>query len=121
MNPWAIVAALVLVGGAVGGAGWQGYRLGRDGQIAAEVKAATFAQAAGDAASKAAVEAIGKIDIKRVTIRQELEREIRLQPVPAECDLSDSLLDSLNRSITGQEPAGAGLPSAVSAAGKDPR
>jgi hypothetical protein len=111
------IAGIVLAAGAFT-AGWRvnGWRHDaqdlHDEQLAAKVGAAT---------SKAAVDAIGKIEIKRVTIRQELEREIRTEPAPpAVCDISDRMFDTLNQAITGQEPGGAGVPAADAAARPGP-
>lgn len=109
----AAIAAAVLALGAFT-AGWRVNEWRHDAQ---ELHDNELAAKVGAAASHAAVDAIGKIDIKRVTIRQELEREIRTEPAPpAVCDISDSMLDTLNQAITGQEPGGAGVPGSNTAA-----
>lgn len=106
-----IMAALLLLGF---GLGWKVNSWRHDSlELAVQLGA--------EAATKASVNAIKDIRIQRVTIRQELEREIRLQPVPSVCDLSDGLYDTLNKAITGKDSGGAGVPGADAAAGKDAR
>jgi hypothetical protein len=107
------VAVVTLAGGFIAGVKVTNWH--RDSEQLAIKEAA---QEAGIAASTAAVDAISKIDIKRVTIRQELEREIRTEPAPpAVCDISASMQDTLNRAITGSEPAGTGMSPANPATG----
>lgn len=117
MNPYVIGgAALVL---AIGGfsAGWRvnGWRHDSEALIIERAAAA-----AGQAATDGAVAAIGEIRIQNKTIRQELEREIVMQPVSAECDLSDGLFGTLNKAITGQVGGEAGVPRANPVAGQNP-
>ncbi len=112
------IAAVVVAAGAFT-AGWRSATNSRDAQ---ELRDQEVAAKVSAAASKAAIDAINGIDIKRVTIRQELEREIRIEPAPpAVCDISDRMLDTLNQAITGQEPGGAGVPGADTAAGTRPQ
>lgn len=106
-------AAAAVIGGGAFTAGWKVNNWRHDAQELA-------IQKAGEAATTAAVAAIKDIRIQRVTVRQELEREIRLQPVPGECDLSDGLFDTLNKAITGKGVDRTGLPRADAALGQVP-
>ena len=65
------------------------------------------AEKASTAATSAAVDAIQKIKVRNTTIRQELEREIRYAPVVGtECDISDGVLNALNKALAppGSDP-----------------
>ncbi len=113
MNPYLIVGALVLLGSAYA----YGRHDGKQIEIAAQAKAEKFAQEAADAATGAAVRAIGKIKIQQTTIRQELEREIRMLPSDGKCDLPVGVFDTLNQAITGEVRDRAGVPGTDAAAG----
>lgn len=64
-----------------------------------ELAVVEAAEKASVASRQAAVSAIKGIDIQRVTIRQEVEREIHYAPVGAECDLSDGLYNAINKAL----------------------
>jgi hypothetical protein len=113
VNPYLIAGAAAVFLATGFTAGWKVNSWRHDSQELA-------IQKAGEAATLAAVEAIKDIRIQRVTVRQELEREIRLQPVPAICDLSDGLFNAVNQAITGEGVSGAGVPGTDAAAGQDP-
>lgn len=105
----AAIAAAVLALGAFT-AGWRVNEWRRDAQ---ELHDNQLAEKIGKATSAAAVGAIGKIRIQRITTRQELEREIRTEPAaPTVCDISDSMLRTLNQAITGSYLGGVGMPGA---------
>jgi hypothetical protein len=106
VNPWAILAAVLLVGALTGGA----YRQGRaDGEAKIEAQQAredAIAAKASDAAASAIAAAIPKITVKHQTIRQELEKEIHENPVylRAECDTGPGSLQRFNAAIPGARP-----------------
>ncbi len=113
MNPYLIGGAslFLFAGGAT--LGWKVNNWRHDSLELAVQKGA-------EAATLASVDAIKDIRIQRVTVRQELEREIRLQPVPAVCDLSDGLFDTLNKAITGEGGSGVGVSGTDATVGQDP-
>lgn len=103
---WLISLVLALAGG---------WRLGMDHMKASaadaeKVRAETIA-----AAQQGAADAISKIEIKQVTIRQAIETRIRDVPVYRDCKHAPGMLDSINAALTGQ-PAGGGVMPAASAA-----
>lgn len=102
---WAISLLLALAGG---------WRLGIDHMkaSASDIEAARVATR--EAAQQGAADAISKIEIKQVTIRQAIETRIRDVPVYRDCKHAPGMLDSINAALTGQ-PAGDRVMPAASA------
>lgn len=102
MIPHAIAACAV----GVLVAGVSGYFYGRsDGaniERARQATAEDFARKSGEAAAAKAVEAIGKLEIKHVTIRQNAEREVIREPVYRDCVHTPDGLRSVNEALTSQ-------------------
>lgn len=88
-------------------AGWKANGWRHDSEALAIERAA---QKAGESATAAAVTAIANIKIQRVTVRQELEREIRLLPADGKCDLPDGVFKALNTAITGKDSDSVSVP-----------
>jgi hypothetical protein len=105
VNPYALLVGGIAFLAAVGGAGWQGYRMGRDAEIAAQAREDRAVQAA----LKVTAEAIAAIEVKHVTIKQRAETEIREVPVYRDCRNTDVGLQLINAALTGTEPARGGL------------
>ena len=110
LNKWlaAILGAVI----AVGTAGVQGYRMGRDSVIASQAQAEAVRLETLHLAQMAAAEEIAKIQIRHTTIRQTAEQVIREIPVYRECrndELVRELLDAAreNRDIP---PGDRGVP-----------
>lgn len=107
---WQAVALLVAVG-ALGGAYWQGRQDGRAAELATSARDRELVAAAADKAASAAAEAIARIKVRHVTIRQEAEREIQTRVEYRDCRHSPEQLQRLNAAIAGArgpEPAGGG-------------
>jgi hypothetical protein len=106
MHPYLIAVAVLLLSTA--GAYVSGRR---DGQRIEQGKCLAQAAAVQEAAviaSQAAAEAISKIKVENVTIRQKVEKEI--ERIPADCAVPDSLLDLTNQALTGQQPSSGSVP-----------
>lgn len=103
MNPYLLLTGIIAMCFAVGGAGWQGFRLGRDSEIAARAKQDVIVQASREAMQKTAAEAIAAIEVKHVTVRQQLETEIHEKPVYRECVADARGLQLINAALTGEE------------------
>lgn len=91
-----LIAVMALVAFLSGfGTGWKvnGWRYLSEREIAA--------QAASDALTKAAKE-IAKIEVKNVTIKQEIQTRIIEKPVYRECKHDDGVLRLLNETLTNQ-------------------
>lgn len=109
--PWAILGVTLLIG--LSGA--FGYRQGakhKADQIAAQTLREEAARAE---ALEAAAQAIAKIKVHHVTIRERTEKEI--ERVPAECVAPDSLHDITNEAITGRSAGPGSVPATDSDAG----
>ncbi|RPI19661.1 MAG: hypothetical protein EHM65_01225 [Acidobacteriales bacterium] len=97
--PWLILAVTLLVGAAGAGGYWQGSKHTRD-QIEAQVaREAALVDKTREAASLAAAEAISKIEVKNVTIRQKAETITREVPVYGDCRHDSRTLGLLNDAL----------------------
>jgi hypothetical protein len=109
VSPYVLLAAGILAAAAIGGAGWQGYRMGMDAEIAAQAREDRAAKTATDAALRVTAEAIAGIQVRHTTIRQPVEREIRENTVYRECRHSADAFGLLNRALE-DAPAGTSAP-----------
>ena len=99
MNPLAVaVAALaVFCGGLTVGIKWEAGEVAKREQDKAEARQEALAAAAKE---------IAKIDVKRVTIRQPLEREVHEKVVYRDCQHTPDGLLRLNQALGGGGAAG---------------
>ena len=113
--PYKLLAGLAVFLLACLGSAYGGFRSGmqlKQSQWDAEVVAK---QAGEDAALRAAAEAIARIEVKSETHIQPVRTEIRTNTVYRDCQHSPDSLRHLNSLITGEEPAGGGVPSGSTA------
>lgn len=118
MNPWLLLAFVLAACAACGGAYWQGRQDGRDICLSEQQRDEAVAAIASDAAASAAAHAISKIEVRHVTVRQQLETEVREVPVYRDCRHSPHGLQRLNEALTEPgraQPAGGGQLPAASA------
>lgn len=121
-NPWVVLAAILALAGAVGGAYIKGRSDGKAVEIAHRATLEEVAKVAREASAQASAEAIAKIEVKNVTIKQQLETQIREKPVYRDCFADQRVLDTVNEAITGNPAPGAGeLPTASPDDGADIR
>jgi hypothetical protein len=83
--PWIILGVTLLVGAAGAGGYWQGSKHKADEIAAQQAREAALVDKAADAAALAAADAISKIEVKNVTIRQKAETVVREVPVYGDC------------------------------------
>lgn len=106
MNPWVIVmaiGALLLVGA---GSFKYGAHTKENQMLADQKRADDIRRETVDAAREGAAAAIAAIDIKRVTIQQRVETEVREKLVYRDCVNTDVGMQLINEAITGQaQPA----------------
>lgn len=107
MNLAALVLAIAVLLGSAGAA----YVKGRaDGRALERDKHATelsIEVRATAAAASAAADAISKIEVKHVTIRQLAQTEIRREPIYMDCQHPDAVRRLLDSALTNSEPASA--------------
>lgn len=100
-SPTIVLAAIL----AIGVSGGLGYRHGvetTENSIAADIaREEQLAQSLYDKMIWATASEISKIEIVNTTIRQELEREIRIEKVYLECKHTDDTVRLLNAILTG--------------------
>jgi hypothetical protein len=80
------------------GASWWAYGLGKDHELASQYRENVAAEKASQAATNAAATAISKIEVKHVTQRQLLEREVQTREVFRDCRSGDDARRLLNAS-----------------------
>lgn len=103
MNPWALLGIVLAVGAMVGGAYWQGRQDGANAELATQAREEKVQAWANDAAASAIADAVPRITVRHQTVRQEVEREIRDNPVylRADCDTGPDSLRLFNSTIPG--------------------
>lgn len=116
MNLYAILAGVVAVLLAIGGAGYQGYRMGKDSVIARQARDDAVRMETLQLAQLGAAKAIAQIEVKHVTIKQRIETKLAERPPDPRCVVDDGVLALTNEAITGRpEPSvDSGLPGAGS-------
>lgn len=110
-NPWLILAAVLALGASHTFAFVKG-GAARENSILAEQKRQDELVAK---VQQTTAQAIAAIEVKHVTVRQQLETEIREKPVYRDCVADDRVLELVNQAITGAEPAGGGVVPGTSA------
>lgn len=107
MNPYLLIGLLVTAGVLTGGAYWQGREDGANAEKATQQREEDVKTFAAEAAASAIAAAIPKITVRHQTIKQELEREIRTNPVylRADCDTGPDSLLRFNSAIPGAAAA----------------
>lgn len=107
MNPYALLAGAALWAVSLGGASWWFYGAGIDSEKARQADIKAVRDETREIAQQGAAAAIGQLEIKHVTIRQQLETQIREKPVYRDCQHDAAVLRSINEAITGSaDPAG---------------
>ena len=101
-SPWLIVAILLLLGSATGG----GYVKGRSDEKATQTTKELLIKETAEAVQLATAKEIQKVEIKHVTIKRQIEREIREKPVYSACAHSPDGLRLANQALTNGKPAG---------------
>lgn len=104
--PWLILAVTLLVGAAGAGGYWQGSKHKADEIAAQQAREAALVEKASQASQQAAAEAISRIEVKNVTIRQKAETITREVPVYGDCRHDPRTLGLLNDALaSGAAPA----------------
>lgn len=103
-NPYVLLAAVLALGGAAAGSYIKGRSDGRAIEIAKQATQDELVRTVAKAATAAAAEAISAIEVKHVTYRQQLDREIVHVPDYSRCVHSAVGLSAINAALTGADP-----------------
>ena len=104
MNPWVLLGIAI----ALAGSHFAAYRHGVTVTEGAYAMAAQEGQKARDDALQAAAKEIAKIDVKNVTIRQNLEKEVHEKTVYRDCLNTADSMQLINAALTNIIPSGNG-------------
>jgi hypothetical protein len=123
MNPYSLLAGLLIWGASLGAATWWAWHAGSDHEIARLAREDDIEQRAIVASTDAAASAIAAIKVRNTTIQNEVQHEVSERVVYRECLHSPEQLQRLNAALTGAQPAAADgkLPAADAARGSELR
>lgn len=98
MNPYFLLAGVIAWAASVAGAFFYGQGIGRDSEIATQAREDKVAVIAREAAASAVADSISKMQVKNVTIRQQLETQVRENTIYRDCKLDPAIQRLLNSS-----------------------
>lgn len=113
MNPWVILAGVVLWVASVGGSYWYGTDVGKTGEVAKQSEIKQAIEDTREKARQGAASEIAKIKVRNTTIQGKLREVVRDNPVYRDCKLDDAGLRLINEALTGK-PSGTGRDSSGS-------
>ena len=112
-NPYTLVAILIALVASHGAVGYKAYRAGQDNIIAQQTKLEDVEKRTREAALAVTSEAISKIEVRNVTIRQKAETITREVPVYRDCRHDAVGLQLVNEALAAPKSADYGkLPAA---------
>jgi hypothetical protein len=85
MTPWTILTAVLLWAASLAATGAWFYGAGQDSELATQAKVDKARQETRALAADAAASAIAQIEVKTVTIRQQLQREVQTREIYRDC------------------------------------
>lgn len=103
-NARLILVAVLSVGVASASGYYYGVKHTNNAHAKIRLKEQQIEQRVYDAALRATSEEIAKIKITNTTIRRELEREVRKEPVYLDCKHTDNVKRMLDAILTGEAP-----------------
>ena len=98
MNPYFLLAGVIAWAVSVAGAFFYGQGVGKDSEIATQAREDKVAVIATEAAASAVAHSLSKMQVKNVTIRQQLETQVRENTVYRDCKLDPAIQRLLNSS-----------------------
>lgn len=105
INPYSLIAIAGAWAISVAGASYWAYGAGQDKEIAAQARESKASVQAAEIAARVSAEAIARIEIKNVTVRQALEREVITRDVYRDCRTGPSAVQLLNSTPGIAQPA----------------
>lgn len=120
INPYSLIAMASAWAVSVAGAAYWAYGAGQDKEIAAHARESKASIQAAEIAARVSAEAIARIEVKNVTVRQALEREVITHDVYRDCRSGPDAIRLLNSTpgiaTPAAKPASGGeLPKATTA------
>ena len=98
MNPYLLLGGVITWAASIAGAFFYGHGVGRDMEIAIQARENKVATIATEAAASAVAYSLSKMQVKNVTIRQQLETQVRENTVYRDCKLDAGAVRLLNSS-----------------------
>lgn len=114
LNPWLILAAVIALGASHTYAYVKGGAARENSMLAEQMRQDELVEKF----EQSTAQQIAAIEVKHVTVRQQLETQIREKPVYRDCIADQRVLDTVNEAITGHLATGE---SQLPAAGTDDR
>lgn len=105
INPYSLIAIAGAWAVSVAGASYWAYGAGQDKEIAAQARESKAGIQAAEIAARVSAEAIARIEVKNVTVRQALEREVITRDVYRDCRSGPDAARLLNSTPGIAQPA----------------
>lgn len=101
LNPWLILICVLAFVGSVGGSYLKGRSDGKDIERSEQLTQSAIREQTMRDAQEGAAKAIAQIEVKNVTVKQQLETRIVEKPVYKDCEADDDVFRLTNESIVG--------------------
>lgn len=101
LNPWVIGGVVALLVASHGYVGLKAYKAGQDKVVAETARLIDNEVRVRDAAIAGASEAIARLEVRNVTIRQKAETIVREREVYRDCKMGADLLTLVDAALTG--------------------
>jgi hypothetical protein len=105
MNPWALLGVIALWAGTIAGTAAFFYEAGQDSEIADQAEVEKARDDTRAIAAAAVASGIANMEVKHVTIRQQLQTEVRTREVFRDCRSGPDAVRMLNDSPAIAKPA----------------
>lgn len=96
IGPYSLLAIAGAWAVSIAGASYWAYGAGQDKEIAAQARESKASIQAAEIAARVSAEAIAKIEVRNVTVRQALEREVVTRDVYRDCRSGPDAIRLLN-------------------------
>jgi hypothetical protein len=105
INPYTLIAIAGAWAVSLAGASYWAYGAGQDKEIAAQARESKASVQAAEIAARVSAEAIAKIEVRNVTVRQALEREVITRDIYRDCRTGPDAVRLLNSTTGIAQPA----------------
>jgi hypothetical protein len=105
INPYTLIAIAGAWAVSLAGASYWAYGAGQDKEIAAQARESKASLQAAEIAARVSAEAISKIEVRNVHVRQALEREVITRDIYRDCRTGPGAVQLLNSTPGIAQPA----------------